>query len=607
MKKIDKVKTIIKDIPEFIKTLKWCLDLSWQTSKFYTISRIFSEMLMPMLSIVAAFMGRLVINLLAGQAGSYINPEYVLILLLGGLCLIAIIRGLSQNITQYCRLMHEDMLSAKTATIIMEHGFKADMEYFDNPEYYDKLNSASRDSYAINHVVWNAISIVSSTVSFVIAFIVLSRMSLIYGVVLVIVSIPASIVAASFTKTLYTLSLEQINGMRQMGYIQGISSERAFVQEFRLFDIGEKLKSRYRRIWRNLFETRKKTSRKRTIFVSILECLPDIVIAFIGIDIAFRVMSGNATVGDYSLLVGLTGQLWGAISVFSVSLMQIYDNRMQLDNFKSMSDFKNRVKDDGTLVLDEVTSIEYDGVSFTYPGANSKALDNLSVRLQRHEKVAVVGLNGSGKTTLIRLLLRLYEPDEGNIYINGVNVREYSLKSLRLNFSVYFQEMQNLSFTLRDNFFYADDGVSETEIESSAINAINMSGGADVIDKCTLGLDTNITRYFSDDGIELSVGQHQKLALARSLYRRHTCLILDEPSSNLDPKAEHDVFENLKEITDGKMTIFTSHRLTNTFMADRIIVLEKGRVIEDGALQELLRNKQRFAELYKYQADKFVV
>ena len=280
-------------------------------------------------------------------------------------------------------------------------------------------------------------------------------------------------------------------------------------------------------------------------------------------------------------------------------------NRMQLDNFKSISDFKNRVKDDGTLVLSEVASIEYDGVSFTYPGANSRALDNLSVRLYKHEKVAIVGLNGSGKTTLIRLLLRLYEPDSGSIYINGIDIKEYSLTSLRLNFSVYFQEMQNLSFTLRDNFYYADDGADEKNMEQEVRFMLEASGGADVLEKCKSGLDTNITRYFSDEGIELSGGQHQKLALARALYRRHTALILDEPSSNLDPKAEHDVFEKLKELTDGKMTIFTSHRLTNTYLADRIIVLENGKVIEDGTQMQLLRNKQRFAELYKYQANKF--
>jgi ABC-type multidrug transport system fused ATPase/permease subunit len=277
---------------------------------------------------------------------------------------------------------------------------------------------------------------------------------------------------------------------------------------------------------------------------------------------------------------------------------------MKLDNFRSIGDFKNIVSDNGKLMLESVDSIEFLNVSFTYPGAKNKALDELSINFQKREKIAIVGLNGAGKSTFIKLLLRLYEPDAGRIFINGTDIKEYTLESIRGNFSVYFQEMRNLCFSLRDNFIYTDDRIFESEIEEASKYAIDAAGGSDILDKCTNGLDTGITRYFSEDGIELSIGQHQKLALARALYRRNTVLILDEPSSNLDPKAEHEVFEKLKEITYGKMTIFTSHRLTNTYLADRIIVLEKGQVIEDGTQSELLANKQRFAELYKYQADK---
>ncbi|MCL2222617.1 MAG: ABC transporter ATP-binding protein/permease, partial [Oscillospiraceae bacterium] len=560
-----KIKLIIEHFPEFLGTLKWCLSLSWQTSRFYTASRIFTEILTPVLAIVVAFIGRLVINLLAGQAEVEISTEYMLVILLGGLCLIAIVRGLSQNIMQYCRTMHDDMMNAKIAAIIMEHALKADIEYFDNPDYYDKLNSANRDSYAVNNVIWNTISIISSGISFVIAFAVLSQMSMIYGIALVAAAIPASIVAAGFTKALYILSLEQINGLRQMGYIQGISSERAFTQDFRLFNVGEILKSRYRRIWKGLFITRRRKSRKRTVFVSILEAVPEIVIALISIDIAFRVIGGYATVGDYSLFVGLTAQLWGAISLFSLSAMQVYDNRMQLDNFKSISEFKNKVEDKGEKALAEIETIELIDVSFSYPGTNNKALDGISLLLDKRRKTAVVGLNGSGKSTLIKLILRLYEPDSGDIKVNGIDIREYTLASLRSNFSVYFQDMQNFSFTLRENFTYSDNsGGDDYEVEQRARAALRAAGADDILEKCGQGIDTNITRYFSDDGIELSGGQHQKLALARALFRSCSALVLDEPSSNLDPKAEHEVFGALSDITDGKMTIFTSHRLSNT-------------------------------------------
>lgn len=590
---------------ELVTTVKWCLALSWETSKYYTSSRIATEVFTPVLTIVAALIGRNVINLLAGYASPTGNAGRILIYLLGGLFLIAITRGISQKLVQYCQSMHEDMINAKIAMTITEHALEADLEYFDDPEYYDKLISASRDSYAINGIVWNSISIVSNTISFAIAFVVLSQMSLIYGISVVLTAVPASVVAAKFTKLLYSLSLEQVNGMRQMSYIQFLSSERAFTQDLRLFAIKEKLKERYLRIWKELFIKRKKSSRRRTILLCLLELLPELAIAFICIDIAFRVINGSATVGDYSLFVGLTAQLWGAISMLSSSAMNIYDNRMQMDNYKSIGNYVNRVRDNGTQELVKVESIELRNVVFSYPGTEEKAIDDVSLFLHKNKKTAFVGVNGSGKSTLIKLLLRLYDPDDGIILINNIDIRKYTIKSLRISFSVYFQDMNNLSFTLRENFTFTDDGYSDIGLENAINNALSLSSCEEIKEKCNKGLDTNITRFFCEDGIELSGGQHQRLALARALFRRSTCLILDEPSSNLDPKAEHEVFEALKEYTNDKMTIFTSHRLSNTFLADRIIVLEKGRVIEDGTQSELIKNKQRFAEMFKYQADRF--
>jgi len=469
------------------------------------------------------------------------------------------------------------------------------------------MNSTSRDSYVINHIVWNSISIVSHTISLVVSFSILSQMNIFYGTALIASAIPSSIVAAKSTKLLYGLNLEQINGQRRMGYIQSIATERMYAQDFRLFNILDKLKIRYTRIWEELFIERRTATRKRTILVCLLECLPEVVTALIGVDIAFRVLAGNGTVGDYSLIIGLAAQLMGAISVLSFCAMQIYDNRMKLDNFRTIQKLKNRVKDTGTRTLSAIDSIEFIGVSFSYPGSTEKALNNICCCMHKDEKIALVGLNGSGKSTIIKLLLRLYDPDEGVILINDYDIREYSLASLRENFSVYFQEMHNLSFTLLENFAITDNQTNCEGIEKDIHVALNTASCSDIIEKCKDGLDTSITRIFSDDGIELSGGQHQKLALARALFRRHTAMVLDEPSSNLDPKAEHEVFTALKKLTDGKMTIFTSHRLSNVFLADRIIVLENGQIVEDGTQKELLKNKQRFAELYNYQSEKFAL
>jgi ABC-type multidrug transport system fused ATPase/permease subunit len=197
----------------------------------------------------------------------------------------------------------------------------------------------------------------------------------------------------------------------------------------------------------------------------------------------------------------------------------------------------------------------------------------------------------------------MYEPDSGTIRLNDRDIRDYTITSLRENFSVYFQDMANFSFTVRDNFLFTDETNPNPEFNmAQRIRDVGMEGE---IRRSKSGFDSFLTKYFNEEGMELSGGQHQRLALARTLYRRHSAIILDEPSSSLDPKAEHDIFEILQGMTEDKLTIFTSHRLSNVFMADKIIVLENGQVYEEGTQEQLLKEKRKFAELFKYQQEKF--
>jgi len=598
------MKNIINDLPGFWATIIWCLTLSWKTSKFYTITRIAADIVTPLLTIAAAFVGKHLLDLLSG-AWTVAEVERTLLMLFAGLFCIALVRMASHKTTQYSQAMQSEMINGQIALDMMNRSLTADLEYFDNPEYYDKLKSAGQDSMAVSHILWNVLSCISSIVAFIGAFAVLFQASPVYGLAMMAAAIPASIAAAKYTKTLYMLSLEQINEHRQMYYCQHLASEKAYAQDVRLFGAGQKLQERYRRIWTALFTKRKGMTRKRSILTGLLECLPEAILILIGVDIAFGVLAGTNTVGDYALFTGLAGQLWGSINMFSSSSLQIYDNKLKIENIKKLDTFQNNVTDSGKKPLPKVESISFNGVTFNYPGTTTPALDNISFTIHKKEKVVLVGLNGSGKSTLIKLLLRMYEPTTGTIQINNIDIREYKLSELRANFSVYFQEMHNYNFTLRENFTIADEGHPDTDTQATA--ALKAAYANDIIEKAAKGMDTSLTRLFDTNGIELSGGQHQKLALARALYRRHTALILDEPSSNLDPKAEHEIFAALKTLTDGKMTIFTSHRLSNVALADRILVLEKGKLVEDGTQDELLENKYRYAELFQYQKEKYTM
>ena len=567
--------------------------------------RISTQILLPFLAIATSVIGKYLIDLLAG-AWIVDDPVRMLLFLFAGLLLIALLRTFLQKLAMYYQTMHSDLLRSRISLMMMDRSISSDLEYFDNPDYHDKLLSAARDSSAIINIVWSALTGISASVAFLGAFIVLGQANVFYSLLMMAAAIPSSIVAAKYTKSFYALSIEQLKSERKLNYYQSVAIDRHYAQDLRLFNAGEWLKSRYKRLWNQLFTQRQNMTRNRTFLTALLDCLPEIVVVVIGIDVAFKVLTKTATVGDYSLFTGLVGQLWDAILQFSSSAMQIYDNQLKIENVRSLEKFQNHVVDNGTRQLKQVDFIEFDRVKFSYPGTNERALDDVTFQLNREEKVALVGLNGSGKSTLIKLLLRMYDPDAGTIRINGIDIREYSLSTLRSNFSVYFQEMGNYCFTLKENLEIADIYQDQAHEEALVKASLYESCCEDILNKAPKGLDTNLTRCFEADGIELSYGQHQKLALARTLYRRHTALILDEPSSNLDPKAEHEIFKSLQSFTNNKMTIFTSHRLSNVFLADRIIVLENGKVVEDGTQEELLKNKQRYAELFQYQKERYM-
>lgn len=564
-----------------------------------------ADIAMPLLSITSAFIAKYLLDMLAGDLVVE-DTQFTLLLLFAGLLTIALIVMISQNVAQYSQSMQDDMISREISLDMMQRTLVADLEFFDNPNYYDRLQSASQDAMAVSSILWNALSCISACVSFIGAFAVLYQSNPVYGLMMIGAAVPASIMSARYTKLLYMLSLDQVNEHRQMYYCQFLASDRAYAKDIRLFNAGARLKKRYKLIWRTLFNQKKIMTRKRFVMTGFLGILPEIVVVLIGIDIAFGVMNGINTVGDYALFTVMAGQLWGSINMFSNASLHIYDDKLKIENIKRLDAFQSRISDDSSESLTEIRSIVFDQVSFTYPGSTMSALSNISFALHKDEKIALVGLNGSGKSTLIKLLLRMYDPDSGVIRINNIDIRKYKLCDLRINFSVYFQETPNYNFTLSENFTIADHSWTDGEIKPQATEALKAVYGADILEKAQKGFNTSLTRQFDLDGMELSGGQHQKIALARTLYRKHTALILGEPSSNLDPKAEHEIFKSLKLLTKGKMTIFTSHRLSNVALADRILVLEKGKLVEDGTQDELLKNKQRYAELFKYQQEKYI-
>lgn len=583
---------------QFISAIRFCFVLAYKASAFYTIIRIICSIAQPMVTLSLTLIGKAILDLLVGE--NVVSNKYVALWgYIGGELALIILRTVLQKINIYIQSVHNELIQNRLSMFLMEKSINSDLELFDNPAYYNKLSACTIDSMAMGSLLWNSINTVSALISTAVSFAMIAKYNVVYSILVLLASIPAAVVSAKYTKSIYSLSLEQINSTRQINYIQAISTNRNYALNIKFYQAGGILLEKYRRIWHQLFAERKKMNRRRCATSSLLECLPEVAAIYIAIDVAFQVMSGAATIGDYSLYYGLATQLCAAISSLCSSSMNVYDNQLKINNFKDLEQFSNRIKDTGATQLNDIYSIEFRNVSFTYPQTNKQILHDVSFTITSGEKVAIVGTNGSGKSTIIKLLLRFYDVNEGTILINGLDIRKYKVSDLRSSFTAYFQQEPNYGFTIRENMTISDN--ARADEERAIKTATYISGAEEIVQNAPLGINTFLTRLFHTEGIELSGGQYQRISLSRTFYKRHSALILDEPSSDLDPEAEYNLFLKFKEFSAGKIVLFTSHRLANVSLADRIIVLENGAIIESGDHNTLMNMNGRYAELYTYQ------
>ncbi len=446
---------MIKNIKTFLTTITYCLSLSWKSSKIYTSIRLIGKIIRPVTAIISSFLVKYIIDLLSG---TLVVPDSrsMLILLIGATVAIALINAVVEKMVSYAEGLHNDILERHITLGMMDKALSADLELFDNPTYYDKFTSVKRDSYATTYILWNALDCISSCITFVGAFAVLCTSNWLYGILMVIAAFPSAIAGQKYTKIIYKLGLTQINDERKKGYLYDVASTKQYAQDIRLFNIGDMLRKRYSQIWENVFTEKKSKIKARTILTTILEFLPELVIALITLDISLKALNGITTVGDYSLYTGLLGQLWSAIYMLTNSGINIYENKLKIDNVKSFDGIENRVQDNGRKKLNTIEAIEFKNVSFSYPQTQRMVLNDISFKINQGERLAIVGVNGAGKSTLIKILLRFYDVSRGQVLVNGINIKEYSVDSLRNCFSCYFQNTPNYGFTLRENIELAD-------------------------------------------------------------------------------------------------------------------------------------------------------
>jgi ATP-binding cassette subfamily B protein len=422
-------------------------------------------------------------------------------------------------------------------------------------------------------------------------------------VILLATSIPAFIAETRYSERGFRLLMRRAPETRQVNYLSRLLTEDTAVKEIKLFNLGGALLRRYTTLFDKFFHEDKALALRRATAGFSLGLIA--TLGFYGSYawIVWHTVQGKISLGDMTLYLAIFRQGQSTFQSILSAVGNIYENNLFMANFFDFLALEPRLKIAGQqrkLAIPLRGGIEFRGVGFRYPGSDEWALRGVDLTIRPGEKIALVGHNGAGKTTLIKLLSRLYDPSEGSVLIDGIDIRDLEPLELQQRIGVIFQDFVRYHLPVRENIGFGQiDAMDDPE----RIAAAARKSGADaVIADLPAGYETMLGRWFRE-GHELSLGQWQKIALARAFMREADILVLDEPTASVDAQTEYEIFQHFKALTDGKMAILISHRFSTVRMADRIAVLQEGRITELGTHEELLRREGTYAQLFSMQAE----
>src|SRR5579859_18783 len=589
----------LKHVPPLIR-------LVFQTHRGYTLSILVLRLVRSFVPVAVLWIGKLIIDaVISGvatvRAGG--KPDWWYLAGLVGLELaIAVVGEGLARLSSLLESLLGDLFANRLSVRLMRHAATLDLAQFEDAEIYDHLERARRQT--VGRI--GLLTLLLGTAQDLITLISLASVLLVQLpwllLLLTVAVLPAFLGEAHFASLGYSLLFKWTPERRLLDYLRFMGASDESAKEVKLFGLSDFLVGRYAALSDKFYDENKRLSIKRNVVSTLLVTVGTLGYYAAYAVIIYRTVIGYFTVGTLTFLAGSFRQSRSLIQSVLISLSSIYEQSLYLSDLFTFFDVKPTVvtKPGARAVPRPIASgFRFENVGFRYPGSERWAVRGLSFALDPHERIALVGENGAGKTTLVKLLARLYDPDEGRVLLDGMDLRDYDLDSLRTNIGIIFQDFVRYDFLLRENI-----GISQVEAMSDDArirDAAQRSLADSVVKRVPQGYDQMLGKRF-DNGVELSGGEWQKVALARAYMREAQVLILDEPTAALDARDEYEVFVRFSELTKGRMAVLISHRFSTVRMADRILVLKGGELVDDGTHEELIERGGLYAELFSLQA-----
>ena len=513
--------------------------------------------------------------------------------------LLGTIRNIAQQLLQ-------NAVQLRIQLMVMEKAASLDLAFYEDPASYDLLRRAQTDS--INRPVMmisTAFGLVQTLLTFASMIAILVYVSPLLALLALISPIPAFIADTRYGWRGYAIARWGSRLLRRMNYLVTLLTTDSYAKEVKLFGLGHYFIERYRIIANNYYGSQRAQLAKRYVAGFAWGNLSTVATSLTYLYVAIKAVTGPLTLGDLTLYTTAAQSVQGSIQGILGGFSGMYEHNLYLNNLFELMETPSHMPVPATpaKVPEPMKGeIKFDNVSFAYPGSDKNALNNLTFTVKPGETMAIVGRNGAGKTTLFKLICRLYDPNEGRIFIDGIDVRDYQPDELREHIGAMFQDYVTYQATASENIGLGN--LPEVADREAVTKASKQAGADELIDNLPQGYDTALGKWF-DAGVNLSGGEWQKVALARAFMRDAKILLLDEPTSALDAQAEYDLFERLRTLTKGRTSVYISHRFSTVRRADRILFLEHGRLVEEGTHAELIKLNGRYARLFRMQASAY--